>query len=437
MYEIVELKGADVRPYRRGVPSVHLLDEMPGSLHLGVRHQGNLIGVVSAFAVSRTGGAEHGVLQLYGPFGAESERLIEALLDRLPTGGELWADSERPGLWPMANGTYWARQAPEPPPEDDDDEAYTTRHIRVLEGLQAVRKRPGMYVGSTEEAGVQALLCEALSNVVDEHLAGHATRVSVSCAPDGTWTVADDGRGIPVDTEGVAERVFCQLHASSKWNPDISTPHVHLGLHGVGIAVVNALSELFMVTVDRGGWTWEQAYRRGHPITPMVRVSPSAHRGTTLRFRPDREVFNALLQPAGSRALVGQLAFLNPRLYVELQGENLSQPGGLVALARQTARDPVTRVVHAQGVHLDVDVEVALAFTTSTSEMRFFVNQHAIEGGSPFDGAIHALADVGPCVVVGHVLLQEPAFSGRTRTTLRVPEAKKAVAKVITDALRA
>ena len=165
---------------------------------------------------------------------------------------------------------------------------YTGEQIEVLRGLEAVRKRPGMYIGSTSERGLHQLVYEAVDNSVDEALAGYCDRVDVTLHPDGSCTVVDNGRGIPVSAmaeqggRSALEVVLTVLHAGGKFGGE--GYKVSGGLHGVGISVVNALSESLVAEVARDGYLWTQTYAIGEPITPIERGAPTDRTGTTISF---------------------------------------------------------------------------------------------------------------------------------------------------------
>jgi topoisomerase-4 subunit B len=175
---------------------------------------------------------------------------------------------------------------------------YTARHIEVLEGLEPVRRRPGMYIGGTDEKALHHLFAEAIDNSMDEALAGHATFIEVELGADGYLTVTDNGRGIPVDPhpkfpkKSALEVIMCTLHAGGKFDSEVYATSG--GLHGVGISVVNALSERMEVEVARGGQLYRQIYQRGKPKTGLETLGKvSNRRGTKVRFKPDAEIFGA------------------------------------------------------------------------------------------------------------------------------------------------
>ena len=208
---------------------------------------------------------------------------------------------------------------------------YDSTSIKVLEGLEAVRLRPAMYIGSTGEQGLHHLVWEVVDNSVDEALAGYCDTVTVAILSDNSIAVEDNGRGIPVDMhaeEGVsaAQVVLTKLHAGGKF--DSNTYKVSGGLHGVGVSCVNALSEKFDLEIWREGYTWTQEYSKGAPLAPLVRAGKAGKKhGTKITFRPDSTIFTVSEYNFDTLAnRLRQLAFLNKGLIIVLTDERADPP---------------------------------------------------------------------------------------------------------------
>ncbi|MGE5747995.1 MAG: ATP-binding protein, partial [Solirubrobacterales bacterium] len=248
--------------------------------------------------------------------------------------------------------------------------------MTVLEGLEAVRKRPGMYIGSTGPRGLHHLVYEVVDNSVDEAIAGHAKKVTVTLHPDNTCTVVDDGRGIPVDRhpklrKPAAEVVLTTLHAGGKFG-DGGGYKVSGGLHGVGVSVVNALSERLELEIWRGGHVWQQTYERGKPVTKFKKGRAVKSTGTTITFLPDMEIFGDEIE-LDFETLAERLretAFLTRGLKVELIDERgagerveFQYKGGIADFVRHLneSKDPLHRkIAFFEGETKEGQVEVAM-----------------------------------------------------------------------------
>jgi DNA gyrase subunit B len=293
---------------------------------------------------------------------------------------------------------------------------YTSDNIKVLEGLEAVRLRPAMYIGSTGEMGLHHLVYEVVDNSVDEALAGYAKKVEVTIHVDNSITVVDDGRGIPVDemTLDTGERmpavqvVLTKLHAGGKF--DSSTYKVSGGLHGVGVSCVNALSEAFDVEIWRDGHTYEQDYSKGIPTSKLRQTGTSKRRGTKVHFLADKSIFTVTEYNYDTLAQrLRELAFLNKGLEISLTDERTTDPktgeakrtdfryaGGIAEFIKHINRGK--QVLHdkpimMEGLRDGVDMEIALQYNDSYSETVFcFANNiNTVDGGTHLSGFKTAL----------------------------------------------
>jgi DNA gyrase subunit B len=354
--------------------------------------------------------------------------------------------------------------------------SYDAQDITVLEGLEAVRKRPGMYIGSTGVRGLHHLVYEVVDNSVDEALAGHASKVVVTIHPDNSVTVVDDGRGIPVamhEKEGrpAVEVVLTVLHAGGKFG-DGGGYKVSGGLHGVGVSVVNALSEELHVEVRRDGFVWHQDYARGVPQGPLVKGEPTKETGTTVTFLPDAEILEATefdFQTLEQR--LRETAFLTRGLHIVLTDERgegkqaeFQYEGGIedfVAYLNEGKEPIQKKVVFFEGESEEGAVEIALQWNSSYQESVFSfannINTH--EGGSHMSGFRSALTrtlnryarekgelkekddnlsgeDVreGLTAVIS-AKLADPQFEGQTKTKLGNPGMEGFVASVVNQKL--
>ena len=355
--------------------------------------------------------------------------------------------------------------------------SYSAKDITVLEGLEAVRKRPGMYIGSTGPRGLHHLVYEVVDNSVDEAIAGHAKRVTVTLHPDNSCTVVDDGRGIPVERhpkmrKPAAEVVLTTLHAGGKFG-DGGGYKVSGGLHGVGVSVVNALSERLDLEIWRDGAVWTQSYERGKPIAKFKKGRAVKTTGTTITFLPDMEIFGDEIE-FDFETLAERLretAFLTRGLKVELIDERgagerveFQYKGGIADFVRHLneSKDPLHRkIAFFEGETKEGQVEVAMQWNASYQESIFSfannINTH--EGGTHLSGFRSALTrtlnavarnrgllkdndenlsgeDVreGLTAVVS-VKLADPQFEGQTKTKLGNPPIEGLVKEVVNRSL--
>jgi DNA gyrase subunit B len=352
---------------------------------------------------------------------------------------------------------------------------YTGEQIEVLRGLEAVRKRPGMYIGNTAERGLHQLVYEAVDNAVDEALAGYAHDISVVLYKDGSCAVEDDGRGIPIDLHAeerlpAVEVVMTMLHAGAKFGK--GGYKVSGGLHGVGISVVNALSERMVTRVKRDGFIWEMKFERGITVQKLKKIGKTDGTGTLQWFKPDTEVFEVtefhwdILQKR-----LRELAFLNRGLSITLRDERGDEQrertykfdGGIVSFVEwlNEKKDPLHPIISTHAERDGVDVEVAIQYTGTYADQIFsYANNIAtIEGGMHLQGfrqavtnAINAYARkrgmlkesegslstddvVEGLTAVVSVKLQDPQFEGQTKTKLGNARVRSIVAGLVYERL--
>ncbi|HYW14099.1 MAG TPA: DNA topoisomerase (ATP-hydrolyzing) subunit B [Longimicrobium sp.] len=362
---------------------------------------------------------------------------------------------------------------------------YNAGQIQVLKGLEAVRKRPGMYIGSTSARGLHHLVYEVVDNSIDEAMAGHADQVDVTIHADDSITVVDNGRGIPVDlhpTEGVpaVELALTVLHAGGKFdNEGEGSYKVSGGLHGVGVSVVNALSEWLRVAVRRDGKVHEMAFARGDKTKELEVIGTTTERGTTVSFKPDPQIFEETTYSFDTLSnRLRELAFLNKGVHItltderpaseeggEVRRDDYHYEGGLRAFVEHLrgSRKPLHQdVIYIEATRPEAEIEIALQYDDGYNENTFtFVNNiNTHEGGTHLTGFKAALTrsindyarktglfkkggldalsgdDVreGLTAVIS-VKVREPQFEGQTKTKLGNSEVKGAVETVVNQKL--
>ena len=352
---------------------------------------------------------------------------------------------------------------------------YGAEQIEVLKGLEAVRKRPGMYIGNTAERGLHQLVYEAVDNSVDEALAGYAKNVKVVLYKDGSCSVEDDGRGIPIDIHPgeqmpAVEVIMTILHAGGKFGK--GGYKVSGGLHGVGISVVNALSEEMTTRVRREGKLWEMKFQRGLTVQKLKKIGPAEGTGTHQWFKPDREMFEVTSfhwDVLASR--LRELAFLNRGLAITLRDERGEQvrertfkfEGGIVSFVEwlNEKKDPLHQIISTHNERDGVDVEVAMQWTDTYTEIIYAYanNINTTEGGMHLTGFRTAISNAvngyarkrgmlkesdgnlstddcmeGLTAVVS-VKLAEPQFEGQTKTKLGNANVRNIVYSLVNERL--
>ncbi|MBW3021278.1 DNA topoisomerase (ATP-hydrolyzing) subunit B [Candidatus Woesearchaeota archaeon] len=351
-----------------------------------------------------------------------------------------------------------------------DQNQYAASSIQVMEGLQAVRKRPGMYIGSTNSRGLHHLINEVVDNSIDEALAGYCSEIYVIVNQDGSCTVTDDGRGIPVAIHpkfnvSALEVVMTKLHAGGKF--DKSTYKVSGGLHGVGISVVNALSKKLLVSVKREGFVWNQSFQRGDKISEVERIEPTTEHGTSVTFYPDEEIFDTVefnFDHISSR--LRELAFLNKGIKIILQDKREENKeavffyeGGINSFVEflNEGKEKLHETIYLEKKVDDVELEISMQYNDSFRENIFtFVNNiNTHEGGTHLSGFKTALTRVFNKFAEKHKLnftfqgedtreglasiisvrIPEPQFEGQTKTKLGNGNIKGIVDSIVTEKL--
>ena len=352
------------------------------------------------------------------------------------------------------------------------DSSYEAKDIQVLGGLSAVRKRPAMYIGSTDVKGLHHLVYEAVDNSIDEALAGFCNRISVIIHKDGFVTIIDNGRGIPVDMHPklnmpAVEVVMTKLHAGGKFDKKVYK--VSGGLHGVGISVTNALSKELVVEVKRNCKVYQQKYQRGKPVTKLQIIGDcdSKDTGTTIHFTPDEEIFPATefsFEILSSR--LRELAFLNKGLRITIEDERdgrkheFHYDGGIVSFVEYLSKNknPLHKAVYASKEKNGMQFEYALQYNEGYQEnvFSFANNINTHEGGTHLIGFKTALTRVmnnyveknnikgmkltsedvreGMTAVIS-IKVPEPQFEGQTKTKLGNSEIKGLVDSIVNDTL--
>jgi topoisomerase-4 subunit B len=363
------------------------------------------------------------------------------------------------------------------------EDAYTAADIEVLEGLEPVRRRPGMYIGGTDEKAMHHLFAEVLDNAMDEAVAGHADHIGVSLEEDGFLTVTDNGRGIPVDPhpkfkkKSALEVIMTTLHAGGKFNSKVY--ETSGGLHGVGVSVANALSEHMEVEVARGQKLYRQSYTRGKPDGPLKNLGPIKNRrGTKVRFRPDPKIFGrgAAFRPARLFRMARSKAYLFRGVEIRwscakalLTGDSETPesavfhfPGGLkdYLTERIEGREPVTKDLFAGRIEKTEgsgSVEWAIAWINDDGFLSSYCNTVPTPDGGTHEAGLRAAltkslrgygeltgnkrvaqvtADdvLGTAAAMLSVFIREPEFQGQTKDRLSSPEAARIVESGVRDA---
>jgi DNA gyrase subunit B len=381
---------------------------------------------------------------------------------------------ELPNRAPNGTAKSSAQPAAGRRPRKSATSDYNAESIQVLEGLDPVRRRPGMYIGSTDVRGLHHLVWEVVDNSIDEAMAGHATNVEVRILEDGSLRVIDDGRGVPVGRhpsgKDALEIVHTVLHAGSKFGG--GGYKVSGGLHGVGVSVVNALSEWLRVETARDGAVWAQEYSRGEPTSTVRKIGPQGdRRGTTTTFKADSTVFETVEFSFDTIAQrLRESAYLNKGLWIRLLDDRADRErsfyfeGGLISFVRHLNKNKESlnaRPIYVERRESSTSIEIALQYNDSYAEnvFSFANNINTIDGGSHMTGFRAALTrslndyarraailkdadanlsgdDVreGLTAVIS-VKLVDPQFEGQTKAKLGNPEIKGQVEAAVTEGI--
>lgn len=354
---------------------------------------------------------------------------------------------------------------------------YQAENITVLEGLEAVRKRPGMYIGTTSERGLHHLVWEVVDNSIDEALAGYCDKIIVNVLPDNIIEVIDNGRGIPTGIhpkygKSALEIVLTVLHAGGKFEND--NYKVSGGLHGVGISVVNALSEWLEVEVQRDGKIWYQKYNRGTPVEPVKTIGDTSVTGTKVRFKADYQIFETLVYSFETLdTRLKELAYLNKGLRITLTDKrkdpevvaDLKFEGGIIDYIKDVEQDNIALIkepIYMSGEADEIVVEAVMIYNTNQRESVYsFVNNiHTHEGGTHVSGFRTALTrvinDVGKSQgflkdkdgklqgsdireglsAIISIKIAQPQFEGQTKTKLGNSEVTGIVSNIVGTQLK-
>lgn len=359
--------------------------------------------------------------------------------------------------------------------KQNSDLSYTAASIKVLEGLEAVRKRPAMYIGSTGPAGLHHLVYEVVDNSIDEAMAGFCKRIDVTVHFDGSVSINDDGRGIPVDLhkeekKPAAEVVMTTLHSGGKF--DKNSYKVSGGLHGVGVSVVNALSSRLDLEIKRDGAVYFQKYELGNPVTQFKQIGKTNKKGTKITFWPDEDIFDTIEFNYNTLAKrLKELAFLNRGLSITLIDERDNKKeqfvfkGGIIEYVKYLTE--AKEKVHSKPIYLaskkeDIEMEIAFQYVNSYNEMllTYVNNINTIEGGTHLTGFKGAITrtinnfaqsdnlrknikynfsgdDVREgLIAVISVRIKEPQFEGQTKAKLGNSEVKGIVESFVNEKLQ-